>query len=387
MPHQIDRTVISQSSPPNRTSHSVTQSPAGHGVLPGVGWTATTCDCQTVCLVSLELLIRILSGANWRLRRARNRLAQRSFRERQARYVKELEQKIAGAENSSPQCEGSRLQAADQEIHRLREALQATKSRILGLSTALAGIADNIDASLNAPSSSDSNQVQVSSPKDSNDDQGATTLLDHPYGGQLEFNQEGVVEEEQRVGAAAIEAVLSQATDRDCDPPNDISFNENGNVEIVDISSQAVPVSSSEPQQAWRSQDERTSWAPGPGPHNVNTAIPDTFLISPDGLPRSRHGGRQVRHHTYGPPYNEQESVRWPLNNSHQESALASIPFFSQSPDESLNLPIANVGSTRCPPSVTSFPSVFSAHLAVCEYFMTQNQAYRDRLQPKGSAP
>lgn len=247
---------------------------------------------------------------------------------------------------------------AEQEIRRLRGALQATKSRILSLSTALSGITDNIDASLDALSDS----IEIDLPNTLNQTEEASSL-DRSFQDRIDF-EEGPFDEE---------AVLRQSTDEDIDARDNVPLPETNNVGVISASQ----ATSGDDGDHGLSRYER----PSTTENDHDNTIPNTYIIPPTGLIKAGGVAQQANSHTF-PHFSSHEDVRWSLNADCQATVQAPFQFFpSAGPEESWSLPLTNAGF---PPGTASFPSIFSAHLAVCEYFIKQNQAYRDRLQPKG---
>jgi hypothetical protein len=265
--------------------------------------------------------------------------------------VKELEQKVA----QRPQNESVRLKTAEHKCHRLREALIATKSRVLGLSTALSGIADTIDASLD--SLDDAGVVGVSSDQSAYQDSDGQNL---PEEGRINSSKD--VDDSEAVfhHAENTEPLADENTD-----PIDDSQNISGHESQDCISGFG-----------------RASWINEQHNNNTNVISNNSSVLPSTGLIDPANRTQQSSNHTY-PDCIGHETARWPPNVSQSEAAQAHLPlplFPSGPPRESLEFPLLNMGF---PPGVATFPSLFSAHLAVCEYFTKQNQAYRDRLQPQ----
>ncbi|KAJ9636488.1 hypothetical protein H2204_005321 [Knufia peltigerae] len=280
-------------------------------------------------------------------RRTRNRVAQRSFRERHARYVKELERKAAQQELS----ESVRLKTAEQECTRLREALTATKTRILGLSTALSGIADNIDRSLNTLS--DTIEVAPSN------DQGSSGDNEAPVQNEdVTHDSETIIPAEE---TSSHQNPLPQSTE------NTVPLDG-----YQDISTRA-------PQQ-FAAGFERVSWSHG----QEESMMPDNFLLSSTEFVGNANG----THHAGHPVPNDcviQENAQWPSTIVRTEAAQAHWLHSNPTPHaQNSTLPF---NSISFPPGMPAFPSLFSAHLAAGEYFIKQNQAYRNRFQPNGIEP
>lgn len=266
--------------------------------------------------------------------------------------MKELEQKVA----QTAQHESLRLRAVEQECHRLRETLAATKTRILGLTTTLSGIADNIDASLDSLTET----IEVALSKDHSENQDGA-IQDHAEGGRVNTSED--VEGAERTSPHADHT----------EPLPDLPGPGERNEGLGDA--QDIP---STEQQHCIGVFDGVSWNDG---QQHSDLISSNSLLSSTGLIEPVIRTQPSSSHTYT-GYITQETTRWPLNGDQSEPTPVHLPFFSSgSPDESLKFPLMNIGF---PPGMASFPSVFSAHLAVCEYFTKQNQAYRDRLQPNG---
>lgn len=235
----------------------------------------------------------------------------------------------------------------------------ATKTRILGMCTALSGIADNIDASLDCLTDT----IEVGLSKDQNSLQDS----DGP-------DQEGEGQADTLEDVEAPDAALYAAD------TNDLLVNhpvhESENIHAGDVSQN---ISGIEPEHFLSGLDQ-VSWIDGQQNNTIsnNPMLPSTSIIQPAGRTQ------QSCNHIYT-DFIDHETTRWPLDAGQSETTQVHFPFFtSASPGESMKFPLMNVGF---PPGAASFPSIFSAHLAVCEYFTKQNQAYRDRLQPKGKEP
>lgn len=263
--------------------------------------------------------------------------------------MKELERKAAQQELS----ESVRLKTSEQECSRLREALAATKTRILGLSTALLGIADNIDRSLDTLS--DDIEVALSN------EQGNSRGNEAPV-----HNEEDVINDS--------ETILYPAEDT-ASRPESLRHSAENTIPLdgyQDLSTRA--------SQQFAAGFERVSWPQG---QEVNT-MPDTFLLSSTGFVSTVNGTHDPGQHTPN-DRSIQENSQWPATIVRTEAAPAHWLISNRTPPvQSSTLPFSSISY---PPGMPAFPSLFSAHLAACEYFTKQNQAYRDRFQPNGMEP
>jgi hypothetical protein len=264
--------------------------------------------------------------------------------------VKELEKKVAEISQS----ESVRLRAAQQENQRLREALSTTKSRILSLASALTETATKIgdcldthDDDLNSFSQAGDNNDDCSN-EDAEDAEDAEESATRSHS---EVSQE-VIEHahpvNQVVGSnfATATIVRESVLNRTLSPlsPGTRNFDENFGLDLANYTRAVphAPISSS-----W----QLTNLTDGHGsietqypewpPALADTAIPDTF--------------------------------------SEHSSSRSGLYLAQPSPGAMHSLTMDNY-----PPGLATFPSVFAAHLSVCEFFVRQSEAYKDRANPGG---
>lgn len=231
-----------------------------------------------------------------------------------------------------------------------------TKTRILGLCTALSGIADNIDASLDCLT--DTIDVDLS--------QGQSAVPDSDEHCQSGDSRVDVAIDLDAPEPSLYDVETAELLDND-------PLDENRNVDTV---AESQSMLGNGPDHISSGLDP-VPWING---QQINVMSTHSFL-SPTTLMQTVNRTQPSSDQMYT-EFIDHEVARWPHDANQSERARPNFPFFtSGSPSESMKFPLVNVGF---PPGVASFPSTFSAHLAVCEYFTKQNQAYRDRLQIGG---
>ncbi|KFY66365.1 hypothetical protein V496_02089 [Pseudogymnoascus sp. VKM F-4515 (FW-2607)] len=302
-------------------------------------------------------------------RRARNRASQRTFRERQARYMKELEKKVAEASQS----ESLRLRSAQQEVQRLREALTATKSRALSLAGALEGVAASISTYL------DSKDGDLTSSSTLDDDE-------HP----AEVDEEVTESVENELG----EEQQAQEPNQNAQQPTivvDSGQVSSGQVSSGQVSNRSGPMSAlfqyspagtqSRPDHAMRADKMQPSADNFDGLFGLD--IVNNLRLVPNASLSTLWGSADFE----GMEGDQGHQIMAPIsadagqtNPFWETSSTQTALFPSQAPAEKPNYP----NMEGYPPGVASFPSVFAAHLAVCEFFTRQNQVYKDRGKPNG---
>ncbi len=273
--------------------------------------------------------------------------------------MKELEKKVAEASQS----ESSKLRGAQQEVQRLREALTATKSRALSLAAALEGVAASIATCLDSQSGD-----LISSP--TLDDEEQSAEVDEEV---TQLVEDEPVEEQQAQGPSQ--------TARQTRIVVDSGHLTNRSGPMSALFQHSPPRTQSRPDHAPRADQIQPSAESFDGlfgvgivnnTRSVSNASLSTLWGTADFESMEGNQGHQIM--TPVSANAGQTNPFWETSSTH--TAL----FPSQAPAENLNY--CDMGGY--PPGVASFPSVFAAHLSVCEFFTTQNQVYKDRGKPNG---
>jgi hypothetical protein len=261
-------------------------------------------------------------------RRARNRVAQKSFRERQALHIKQLESSAADRSRNGD----DQARALQVECDKLRQALLAARKRILGLTTALSGAADTIGTSLG---------IAVN---------GTTEHSDNDFTDQYEGNNaEGI-----NVTGARLPRRIQQGA--------------------IAVLSNSIPEDAA---SVWQSSASLTS-----------ESVLTTMLPMDNGSGLSRNSWtttwQQDRDHVAvdGTTYLINNNNPWLTSDIYGTDPMSTMPGIS------MTRPQAGTtcdGQLSYPPGKPNFPSQFSAHLAACEFFLVRNRVYKLRHKPGGS--
>ncbi|OAX82191.1 hypothetical protein ACJ72_03460 [Emergomyces africanus] len=296
-------------------------------------------------------------------RRARNRVSQKSFRERQARYIKDLERRAA----ESLQSENTRLNASQEECRRLREALATAQTRINSLVTALSGVAENIAQSID--------ETLVLCPIGGEDSPPNTSInQEHEDNNEPDTDQEGDLSTTINHSEDATTDVLVDPDPSETQPEQ----NETPTIQGTSVEEDSIPQLS----QALQAGECRT---------NGNNGFDLQDLFHPgeyeEQLPSNRPDFSN-QPFTYVGDMNPVSSQWAQTVNNPQCSMYLPTPLLFPSPKATERVVLHKTQlEVIFPPGSATFPSVFSAHLAVCEYFTKQNPAYRDRRLANGIEP
>lgn len=273
--------------------------------------------------------------------------------------MKELEKKVAEASQS----ESLRLRSAQQEVQRLREALTATKSRALSLAAALEGVAASISTCL------DSKDGDLTSSATLDDEENPAEMDE-----EVTDSVEDELEEEQQV----------QEPNQNAQQPTivvDSGHVTNRSGPMGALFQYSPPSTQSRPDHAMRADKMQPSAENFDGLLGLD--IVNDLRPVPDASLSTLWGSADFE----GMEGNQGHQITAPISadagqtNPFWETPSTQTALFpSQAPAEKLNY--FNMGGY--PPGVATFPSVFSAHLAVCEFFTRQNQVYKDRGKPNG---
>ncbi|OJD16205.1 hypothetical protein AJ78_03637 [Emergomyces pasteurianus Ep9510] len=296
-------------------------------------------------------------------RRARNRVSQKSFRERQARYIKDLERRVA----ESLQSENTRLNASQEECRRLREALATAQTRINSLVTALSGVAQNIAQSID--------ETLVLCPIGAEDGKSNTSFnQEHEDNNEPDTDQEGelpttIHHSEDAATAALVDPGPSET------PPEQ---SEPATIQGSSVESDGIP----QHFQTEQAREGRRS-----GNHGFDLQVLFDSGECEEQLPSN---GQVFSNQpfTYMGEMNPVSSQWAQTINNPQGPAYLPTPLLFPSPKATEKIvPHKTQLEVIFPPGSANFPSVFSAHMAVCEYFTKQNPAYRDRRLVNGIEP
>ncbi|KAI1628626.1 hypothetical protein EDD37DRAFT_644416 [Exophiala viscosa] len=296
-------------------------------------------------------------------RRARNRISQKSFRDRQARYLKDLERKVA----ESWQDESARLKPSHDECQRLREQVTAAQRRIDRLVSCLSGLATDIAQTIGTTVENHTDPRPEASA--TMEDRASETV-------SSSLNSESL---------ANLPTSTSQSSHYGTDPSPQTAGSDAGGLRDSMATMEDVLVAEDfaldlghQPQDDWTQFEQDTSHAldiqslftsVGTCPPAMDT----TNLFQTSDLPH--------------PVHENQVSLQWLGPNDSADVLCAP----TSGPWPPRILPRSDEGNHDqyrmkqiYPPGTPSFPSTFSAHLAVCEFFAKHNQAYKDRRQSGG---
>ena len=259
--------------------------------------------------------------------------------------MRQLESQLA--ENS--RSESARIRVLQEECERLRRALLATRKRILGLTTAISGVSDNIGIALGLEGDSAAGCHSAGVTRDATPDTPAVMLEESATCPPMEAQ---VIEEK-----AAVEPAVEGMHQTDLVPTMP-SANE--------INSQPTVQSLSWPIDIGLSLDfdmgSSSSWTWHSGEVGQNEVDSNNYNV----LSASPDPSRVLQRTDY-------QKV---------------VPYFESSHFNGSRLGEACITTeirVTFPPGNTTFPSNFSGHLAACEFFIKQNKAYKQRGQPGGS--
>lgn len=281
-------------------------------------------------------------------------MSQKSFRERQALYVRQLESQLADRSSNN---ESTRIRAAQEESEKFRQALLAARKRILGLTTALSGVSENIGIALGLEADNLAGEHQPH-------------IQEEPQGQSPKIP----------AGHAEDDALL---------PSMSAQVHQGGSHEQT-----TNPEGSQQPTLA-------TSMPLLHGTNIHQRLLPSSYWSADAELPldldmsspslslwQALEAGPRA-----GTEYNVSNTT---FTNSELLRSLEKTGgnWVQKSLSDCNNLAS---GATRCeahitanihvsfPPGNAAFPSTFSAHLAACEFFIKQNRAYKQRTEPGGS--
>jgi hypothetical protein len=262
--------------------------------------------------------------------------------------VKELEKKVAEISQS----ESVRLRASQQENQRLREALSTTKSRILSLASALTETANKIGDCLDTQD----DELNSFSQPDDNNDECSNDEAEEPE------------EPEALVVSAEAEAISHEVIEH-VHPIDQVVESNYATTTILreTILSQALSPSA-------RNFDETF----GLDLANYTRAVPHAPISSSWHLTNLTDGHGAIENHfPEWPPALADTAI--PDTFSEPSSSRSGLYLSQPSPGAMHSLTMDNY-----PPGLATFPSVFAAHLSVCEFFVRQSEAYKDRAKPGG---
>lgn len=277
-------------------------------------------------------------------------MSQKSFRERQTLYVRQLERQLEEASQN----EGPRIKSLQEECQQLRKALLTARKRIAGLRTSLTGVSDNIGIALGLQSEVSTERGRQDSPISTLEAggcaSGSTPFAEEP---QNSPTQDGERRPGKAVDKNSIRPSREQQTSSDPNlqyTPQTLDNNAYGReLDMLLLDQHAGPAmmagGSGSSEQELQSQLDATILSC----MNVPTSFPKVAF---------------------------NQMTRTP-NFEDARSAGASLKLGDARV-------MADIQITF-PPGNPVFPSVFSAHLAACEFFIKQNNAYKQRSQPSGS--
>lgn len=261
--------------------------------------------------------------------------------------MKELETSLAELTR-----EGSdELAAAKDEVNRLRQALTASKDRVLSLRDALAAVAEEIQQSLERPVVPHAHSI-ISDAAFSDANSAAETDREEPVvdTGDHSSDEANVASEfEPRSGVS-----IAQPQP---DPQDTVSNQGTGSQR------HAVAV------------HEQTKHATENAAFSSPTALGDDSTTAQTVPIQAPSTGRFE--------YRTGDCLHWQNASGFNEGSRTFPTLLSaDTPEEQLDIPSC---SLSFPPGVINFPSVFSAHLGVIEFFAKKNSAYTQRMQVGGA--
>ena len=284
------------------------------------------------------------------LRRARNRVSQKSFRERQTIYVKQLERQLAEASCD----EGARLRDSQRECQTLREALLAARKRIRGLTTALSGVTDDIGRALDL-------HDETSSQEDC-----------------LEGRPTNEASIETPVHETAAPQVPWAATEI-ATPESQCHCIERQHLPVAPPTALTVPSTCAEDlvQDTTTQNDVQHSTSfdcTYDSPASAAIQLQRRLIGEPNNY--LAPGSRNIQ------PVLASMDASWYLQNNELQTMLPSISHSYSNLAFTEASQASDISGITLPPGNPTFPSTFSAHLAVCEFFIKQNKIYKRRYQP-----
>lgn len=262
--------------------------------------------------------------------------------------MKDLEKSLAELTRES--CD--ELAAAKDEAKRLRQALTASKERVLSLRDALTAIAEDIDHSLELP---------------------AVARADHGENSDGTFSR---AEDDDEVDHREIALERTAATSDEADISDDLApspavttSNTQEHLEIQDT----VP-------------DQDSSTLP-PATEGQNAHATDAAIFRPITAHRDNSMPAQTEPvsalHPEQVEYRVYDHMHWQTSSGLNEGSRTFPTLLpADTPEEQLDILNCNLSF---PPGVINFPSVFSAHLGVIEFFAKKNAAYTHRMQIGGA--
>lgn len=275
-------------------------------------------------------------------------MSQKSFRERQTLYVRQLERQLEEASQN----EGPRIKSLQEECQQLRKALLAARKRIAGLRTSLTGVSDNIGIALGLQSEVSTEQGRQDSPVSTLETGGSAT------------GSTPLAEEQQRsLPTQDAERSPEKAEDKDSHPSREQQTSN-------DLNPQYTPQTldnayGRELDMLLDLHAGPATMAGGSGSEQELQSQLDATILSCMNVPTSfpRVAFNQM---TRTPNFEDARSAGGASLKLGDARVMADIQI-------------------TFPPGNPVFPSVFSAHLAACEFFIKQNNAYKQRNQPGGS--
>lgn len=261
--------------------------------------------------------------------------------------MKELETSLAELTRES----SDELAAAKNEVYRLSQALTASKDRVLGLRDALTAVAEEIDQSLDRPFT----------PRAHN----ATSDATFPGA-----NNAVEIDDEEPLVNTGDNCNDGANVASDSQPGSGLIITQD-QTESLDIVSNQRPDSHCHALAVHEQTEHATD---------------NAAFRSPTALGVNRHTTQTVPIQALRPgqfEYGTGDCLHW-QNSSGSNEDSRSFPTLlpADSPEEHLDLP----GCTLSFPSgVINFPSVFSAHLSVIDFFAKKNISYTQRMHVGGA--
>lgn len=226
------------------------------------------------------------------------------------------------------------LAVARGEATRLRQALTATKARVLGLRDSLTAVAEEVDRSL----SSIGQETTVSAPA-------------------IEGNDVALLPEADRYG-------VSGAQTR--------------------VLGEAATITSSGSQEGLQNAAQLDSDGPYEPPRHEHRSNPCDLVSVEDGLAVDLAAPASMRDlQTQRTDYGEYDYLHWHFAPG-MEPGTKAFPTLlpADTPEEQAEIPAL---ALPFPPGGIKFPSVFSAHIGIIEFFAKKSSAYAHRTEIGGA--